>query len=58
MFRLLFIFIGNVLLLPVNLVLLIPRLLYKIIINNKAGLWITIGGKKKIIEVNGRVNIK
>ncbi len=58
MLRLLFIFLGNVLLLPVNLIFFIPRLLYKVIVNNKSGLWITVGGKKKIIEVDGKVKMR
>ena len=58
MLRMLFVFIGNILLLPINIVLIIPRLLYKMVINNKAGLWITAGQNKKIIEAEGDVKIR
>jgi hypothetical protein len=58
MLRVIVIIFVNILLLPVNIVLLIPRLIYKILINNKAGFWITFGGKKTIIETDGNVKIK
>lgn len=58
MLRLLFVFIGNIILLPINIILLIPRLAFKILLNNRAGLWITAGGKKRIIEVDGNVRIR
>ncbi len=58
MLRVLFVFLGNILLLPVNIILLLPRLAYKIIVNNKAAIWISAGGKKKILEVDGSVKVK
>jgi hypothetical protein len=40
MLRLLVIMIANIILLPINLVLLPIRLAFKIVINNRAGLWV------------------
>jgi len=40
MLRLIFVFIGNIFLFVLNVILLIPRLLIKILINNKAKIWI------------------
>jgi len=48
MLRLLIILIGNILLIPINIVLLPLRLLYKILINNKARLWLWCGGVFKV----------
>lgn len=42
MLRIILVFLGNVLLLPINILLLIPRLLFKVLINNKAAVWIKV----------------
>jgi len=39
MIRLLFVFIGNIFLFVLNIVLVIPRLLWKVLINNQAKIW-------------------
>jgi hypothetical protein len=50
--------LGNIILLPFNLAFFIPRLLYKLIFDYKAGLWIVIGKKKTTIVIDGNATIK
>lgn len=58
MLRLVFLFIANVFLLPINLLLLIPRLIYKLVINNRAGVWIIVGRHRTTFEVDGTVKVR
>ena len=58
MLKAIFILLGNIIVLPINLILFIPRLIYKLIVNFDASLWIVVGKKKKILEVDGNVKIK
>ncbi len=58
MLRLLFTFIFFIILLPINLVFFPIRLIWKMLFNHKAGLWISLGSNKKIIETTGNVRIR
>ena len=58
MLAVLFRLIGNIILIIPNIVLLIVRIPYKLLVNNRAGLWIVLGKQKTTLEVDGKVKIR